>query len=81
MANDKIEYDGVVVEHNRNQWVVELLDGGHRVKCHLKGKLRKYHIRVIEGDYVRVEINPYDLATGIINYRYQQKPEKPEPTT
>lgn len=79
MANDKIEFDGEVVDHNRNQWTVQM-DNGHLVKCHLKGKMRKHHIRVIVGDWVRVEINPYDLGTGIINFRYQQKPEPADPT-
>lgn len=73
MANDKIELDGVVVEHNRNQWTVELRNG-HEVRCHLKGKMRKFHIRVVVGDWVRVELDSYNLERGMISYRYQQEP-------
>lgn len=77
MANDKIEYDGVVTEHNRNQWSVELRNG-HIVSCHLKGKLRKFNIKVIVGDWVRVEMNPYDLNQGIINFRHMKEPPSEE---
>jgi len=77
MANDKIEVDGVVTDHIRDQWTVEL-ENGHAVKCHLKGKMRKFNIRVIVGDWVKVEMNPYDLGSGIISFRYQQKPEPEE---
>ena len=35
------------------------------------GKMRKFYIRVLEGDRVKVEMSPYDLSRGRITYRYK----------
>ncbi len=37
---------------------------------HLSGKLRKFRIRIMPGDDVKVEISPYDLTKGRITYRF-----------
>jgi translation initiation factor IF-1 len=37
----------------------------------LAGKMRKFRIRVLEGDRVTVEMSPYDLSRGRITYRYK----------
>jgi translation initiation factor IF-1 len=47
------------------------LDNGHEVLGHLAGKMRRYRIRVLPGDRVRVEVSPYDLSRGRIVYRYK----------
>src|SRR3954462_12086572 len=44
------------------------LDNGHEVLAHLAGKMRRYRIRVLPGDRVRVELSPYDLTRGRIVY-------------
>jgi translation initiation factor IF-1 len=31
--------------------------------------MRKYFIRIVPGDKVRVELSPYDLTKGRITYR------------
>ena len=33
--------------------------------------MRKYYIRILEGDRVRVELSPYDLTKGRIVYRFK----------
>jgi translation initiation factor IF-1 len=33
--------------------------------------LRRFRIRVLLGDRVRVEMSPYDLARGRVSYRYR----------
>ena len=33
--------------------------------------MRKYYIRVLLGDKVKVEMSPYDLTRGRIVYRYR----------
>jgi translation initiation factor IF-1 len=33
--------------------------------------MRKYYIRVLLGDRVKVEMSPYDLSRGRITYRYR----------
>lgn len=68
---DKIYMEGTVVEALPNtQFRVEL-DNGHEVLAYLSGKMRRYYIRVLLGDRVRVELSPYDLSRGRIVYRYK----------
>lgn len=70
MTQEKIEVEGTVVETLPNaQFKVEL-ENGHQVLAHLSGKMRKYYIRVLLGDRVKVELTPYDLTRGRIVYRY-----------
>ncbi len=70
---EKLEVEGVVVEALPNtQFTVEL-DNGHRVLANLSGKMRRYYIRILLGDRVRVEMTPYDLSRGRITYRYRRQ--------
>ncbi|MEO0030764.1 MAG: hypothetical protein RIS94_522 [Pseudomonadota bacterium] len=48
-------------------WVI--LENGHRIVAYTAGKMRKFRIRSIVGDRVRVEMTPYDLTKGRIVYR------------
>ncbi|MCA9992655.1 MAG: translation initiation factor IF-1 [Ardenticatenaceae bacterium] len=69
---EKLEVEGTVVEALPNtQFTVEL-DNGHRVLAYLSGKMRRYYIRILLGDRVRVEMTPYDLSRGRITYRYKK---------
>lgn len=72
-AEEKIEMEGTVVEALPNtQFMVEL-ENGHKVLAYLSGKMRKYYIRILLGDRVRVELTPYDLTRGRITYRYKKR--------
>ncbi len=67
----KIAVEGIVVEPLPNtQFRVEL-DNGHQVLAYISGKMRKYYIRILKGDRVRVELSPYDLEKGRIVYRFK----------
>ena len=69
MADEKIELEGIVVEALPNtQFMVEL-ENKHRVLAYLSGKMRKFYIRILLGDRVKVEMTPYDLTKGRITYR------------
>ncbi len=69
---EKLEVEGTVVELLPNtQFTVEL-DNGHRVLAYLSGRMRRYYIRILLGDRVRVEMTPYDLERGRITYRYRR---------
>jgi translation initiation factor IF-1 len=39
------------------------------VLAHISGKMRKYYIRILPGDHVKVEMSPYDLTRGRITWR------------
>ncbi len=72
----KIEMDGVVVEALPGTQFHVKLDNGVTVLAYLSGKMRKYYIRILLGDHVRVEMSPYDLTRGRIVYR-AKKPSFP----
>ena len=75
MAKDegKITVEGTIIEAlPGTQFRVEL-DNGHEVLAYLSGKMRKYYIRILLGDRVRVEISPYDLTRGRIVYRFKRR--------
>jgi len=66
---DKITVEGLVVEALPGTQFRVLLDNGHEVLAYLSGKMRKYYIRILLGDRVKVEMSPYDLNRGRITYR------------
>lgn len=71
MSEDAIEVEGTVTEVLPNaQFRVEL-ENGHEILAYLSGKMRKFYIRVLEGDKVKCEVSPYDLSRGRITYRYK----------
>jgi len=43
--------------------------------AYLSGRMRKYYIRILLGDHVRVEMSPYDLTRGRIVYRQRKMGE------
>ena len=45
------------------------LENGNEILAHLSGKMRMFHIRLLPGDKVKVEMTPYDLSKGRITYR------------
>lgn len=82
--DDSIELDGVVRECFPNTTFRVQCENGHELLAYLAGKMRKFYIRVLPGDHVRVQISPYDLTRGRIVRRYTKPPVKgaaPEVTT
>lgn len=71
MSNDAIEVEGTVTEVLPNANFRVELENGHNILTYLSGKMRKFYIRVLEGDRVKVEMSPYDLTRGRITYRYK----------
>jgi translation initiation factor IF-1 len=72
--DDKLEVEGTVVEALPNTQFLVRLDNDHKVLAYLSGKMRRYYIRILLGDRVRVEMSPYDLDRGRITYRYKKAP-------
>ena len=71
MAEETIVLEGKIVDTLPNAMFRVELENGHNVLAYLSGKMRKYYIRVLLGDKVRVEMSPYDLTRGRIIYRYR----------
>ena len=66
---DGIEVEGTVVETLPNAMFRVELEDGHLVLAHISGKMRKYYIKIVNGDRVTVELSPYDLTRGRITFR------------
>ena len=66
-----IEEDGEVLEVLPDGRFSLQLDNGHKMVAYLSGRLKKFKIKIIAGDKVRVELSPYDLNNGRITYRYK----------
>lgn len=73
-SKDKLVLEGTIKESLPNTTFRVELDSGHEVLAYLSGKMRKYYIRVLLGDRVRVELSPYDLQRGRIIYRFKKGP-------
>jgi translation initiation factor IF-1 len=69
---DFLVLEGVVTKCSRGGfYTVEYLSGAHRGTLLAKrsGRLNVHHIRITEGDRVRLEISPYDTSRGRITRR------------
>lgn len=72
-SKQKIEAEGTVVEALKGTRFRVELDNGHQVLAYLAGKLRRYYIRILLGDRVKLELSPYDLTQGRIVYRFRRQ--------
>jgi translation initiation factor IF-1 len=75
---EKIQVEGTVVEALPGTQFRVRLDNGHEVLAYLSGRMRKYYIRILLGDRVRVEVSPYDLTRGRIVFRHRKQSPPPE---
>ena len=69
-----IELEGVVQDVLPNTQFRVRLANGSDVLAYAGGKMRQRHIRILAGDRVRLEISPYDVTRGRINFRYLDSP-------
>lgn len=65
-----IEMEGTVQEVLPNTNFRVLLTNGAQVLAYAGGKMRQRRIRIIAGDRVTLELSPYDVTRGRINYRH-----------
>ena len=73
-SKQKIEVMGTVTEALKGTQFKVRLDNGYEILAYPCGKMRKYYIRLLLGDRVKVELSPYDLTRGRIVYRYKRQP-------
>jgi len=77
VKEEKVEVTGEVIEALRSgTYRVALEGGGHEVLAYAAGKMRKFRIRIVVGDQVRVELSPYDLTRGRIVFRHRNDPPR-----
>ena len=73
MAKEEmIEFEGVVSEVLPDSRFRVSLEGGHEVLAYTSGRMKKNRIRILAGDRVTVEMTPYDLTKGRINFRHKE---------
>ena len=71
VKEEKVEVEGEVTESLRNGLFRIQLDNGHETTGYIAGRMRRYRIRILPGDRVKVELSAYDLNRGRIVYRYR----------
>lgn len=69
-----LEFNGLVLELLPNAMFRIKLENGHEVLGHTSGRMRKNRIRVLVGDWVTVEMTPYDLTKARVTHRFKGKP-------
>jgi len=72
MAKEEmLEFEGVVAEVLPDARCRVQLENGHEVIAYTSGRMKKNRIRILAGDRVTVEMTPYDLTKGRINFRHK----------
>jgi translation initiation factor IF-1 len=64
-----IEVQGRIEESKGGGMYRVKIDQGPIVLAYPSGKMKRFHIKIITGDRVKVELSPYDLTRGRITYR------------
>ena len=65
-----IELDGTIIQALSNAMFRVELENERIVTAHISGKMRKFYIKLLPGDKVKLEMSPYDLTKARITYRY-----------
>jgi translation initiation factor IF-1 len=68
---EMLEFEGIVSEILPDARCRVKLDNGHEVIAYTAGKMKKNRIKILAGDRVTVEMTPYDLSKGRINFRHR----------
>ena len=80
MAKEElVELEGVISEVLPQSLFRVTLENGAKVMAYASGKMRKYRIRILAGDRVTLEMSPYDLTKGRINFRHKEANPPPRP--
>ena len=66
-----LEFEGTVTEVLPDGNYRVQLENDHQVLAYMSGRMRKFRIRTGVGDCVVIEVSPYDLNRGRINFRHK----------
>jgi len=81
MAKEElIEMQGIVNEVLPDTRFRVTLDNGHELVAYSAGKIKKNRIRILAGDRVSLELSPYDLSKGRINFRHLERRSSDQPS-
>ena len=74
MAKEEmVELEGAIDEVLPNTVFRVTLENDSMVTAYASGRMRKHRIRILTGDRVTIEMSPYDLTKGRINFRHKEK--------
>jgi len=62
--------EGIVLESLPNAMFKVRMDDESEVLAQISGKMRRYHIKVLPGDKVKVEMSVHDIKRGRVVFRY-----------
>lgn len=68
---DKLEFEGEVVDANKGKFKVKVSET-YTVMCSLSGKIRMNSVKILLGDFVKIEVGEYDTSQGRIVYRIKK---------
>jgi len=72
MAKSWIELVGEIMEiFPALKYRVRIVDMDIEITGHMSGKMKMNRITIMEGDYVKIELNEYDMSQGRIVYRFK----------
>lgn len=74
-----IEMEGTVNEVLPQTRFRVTLDNGFEIIAYASGKMRKHRIRILAGDKVTLEMSPYDMTKGRINFRHKDASAQSRP--
>jgi translation initiation factor IF-1 len=81
MANDVIEVEGIVTDILWwGKYKVLISDMDLEVEAYAAWKMKRYNIKIIPWDLVKVELNPYEPTKWRIVYRSINKISKKKPS-
>jgi len=70
-TKELITKDGIVKEALMGGMFRIEFEEGNLALASLSGKIRKFKIRILPGDRVKVDFSPHDVTRGRISYRYR----------
>ena len=68
---DVIEMEGTVTTTLPDAMFRVRADNGQEVLAQISGRMRKFYIKILPGDKVKMELSKYDLTRGRVVYRYK----------
>ena len=71
MKEEAIELEGTVTDVLPNATFKVSLPNGHDVLATTAGQMRRFQIRLLEGDRVTLAVSPDDLTRGRITFRHK----------